>query len=52
MEDAENQLKKELKKDQPSLSVMNQSLFKVEENVEIKLYHNEIDALKLNHWLQ
>lgn len=48
-EDADNQLKKELGKDQPSLSVVNQSLFKVEAKVNIKPYHGEINALKLNH---
>ena len=52
MEDANNQPKKEPGKDQPSLSVVNQSLFKVEEKVDIKPYHGEIDSLKLNHWLE
>jgi hypothetical protein len=51
-EDTENQSKKEPEKDQPSSSVVNQSLFKMEEKVDIKPYHGEIDALKLNHWLQ
>lgn len=51
-EDADNQVKKEPRKDQPSLSAMNQSLFKVEAKVDIKPYHGEIDAPKLNHWLQ
>lgn len=31
---------------------MNQSLFKVEAKFDIKPYHDEIDALKLKHWLQ
>lgn len=50
----ENQLKKEPKKYQPNSSVMNQSksLFKMEEKFNINPYHGEIDALKLNHWLQ
>lgn len=48
-EDADNQLKKEPIKDQPTLSFMIQSLFKVEEKVHIKLYHGKIDAMKLNH---
>ena len=51
-EDIENRPKKEPRKDQPSLSAMNQSLFKMEEKLDIKPYHGEIDALKLNHWLQ
>ena len=29
-----------------------QPLFKMEAKVYINSYHNEIDALKLNHWLQ
>jgi hypothetical protein len=28
------------------------SLFKVEENVGIKLHHGEINGVKLNQWLQ
>lgn len=51
-EDTENQPKKESRKDQPSSSVMNQSLFKMEAKIDIKLYQDEIDALKWNHWLQ
>lgn len=51
-EDEINQLKKQPRNDQPSSSVVNQSLFKVEEKVNIKPYHGEIDVVKLNHWLQ
>ena len=51
-EDTENQPKKEPKKYQPILSVMNQSLFKTEEKVDIKSYHGEIHALNSNHFLQ
>jgi hypothetical protein len=29
-----------------------QSLFKMEEKVDIKPYQDDIEALKLNHWLQ
>lgn len=49
-----NQPKKEPRKDQPSLSVVNQSqpLFKIESKLDIKLYQNKIDNLKLYHWLQ
>ncbi len=47
-----NHSKKEPKKDQPILSHVNQSLFKIEEKIILKLYHGEIDALKFNHWLQ
>jgi len=50
-EDVDNQPKKEPRKDQPNLSVLNQSLFKVEEKFNIKSYHGDIDALKLNHQL-
>ena len=50
--DTNNQPKKEPGKNQPNSSVVNQSLFKVEEKFDIKRYHGEIDALKLNHWLQ
>jgi hypothetical protein len=37
-----------------SLSVVNpsQSLFKMDVKVDINLYQGEINALKLNHWLQ
>eukprot|EP00253_Pinus_taeda_P034565 PITA_34565 len=49
-EDVDDQSKKEPGKDQPSSSFVNQSLFKVEAKVDIKPYHGEIDALKLNHW--
>ena len=51
-EDTENQLMKEPRKDQPSSSVVNQSMFKMEAKSDIKPYHGKIDALKLNHWLQ
>jgi hypothetical protein len=45
---------KESEKEQSSSSVMNpsQSLFKMEVKVDINPYQGEIDALKLNHWLQ
>ena len=48
-EETNNRSKKEFGKDQPSSSVVNQSLMKMEEKVDIKPYHSEIDALKLNH---
>ena len=32
--------------------IQSQSLFKVEAKVDINPYHSQIDALKLNHWLQ
>lgn len=53
-EEIENQLKKERIKYKPSSSVMNQShsLFKMEAKFNIKSYHGEINALKLNHLLQ
>ena len=50
-EDTDNQPKKEPGKDQPSSSVMNQSLFKVEEKVDIKPYHRNINIFNPNHWL-
>jgi hypothetical protein len=45
---------KELEKEQSSSSAMNpsQSIFKMEEKVDINPHQGEIDALKLNHWLQ
>jgi len=48
-EDADNQSKKEPEKDQPSSSVMNQPLFKVEEKFNINPHHGEIHALNLNN---
>lgn len=41
-EEINNQLKKEIRKDKSSLSIVNQSryLFKMEANVDIKPYHN------------
>ena len=53
-EDLEKELWNELDKEQPSSSTINpsQSLFKMEAKVDIKPYQGEIDALKLNHWLQ
>lgn len=53
-EEIENWSKKGPKNYQPSSSVMNNSqpLFKKEVKVDIKPYHDKIDALKLNHWLQ
>jgi hypothetical protein len=45
---------KEPEKEKLSSSVVNPSLslFKMEEKVYIKTYQGEIDALKMNHWLQ
>jgi hypothetical protein len=53
-EDPEKESQKEPKKEQSSSSTINpsQSLFKMEAKVDIKPYQCEIDALKLNHWLQ
>jgi hypothetical protein len=53
-EDPEKESRKEPKKEKPSLSVINpsQSLFKMEVKVDINPYQGEINALKLNHWLQ
>jgi hypothetical protein len=50
-EDPEKESRKEPKKEQSSSSTINpsQSLFKMEEKVDIKPYQGEIDALKLNH---
>ena len=48
-EDIENQSKKEHIKYQHSSSVMNQSLLKMEETIDIKSYHGKIEALNLNH---
>lgn len=50
-EDVENQPKKEPGRDQSSSSVVNQSMFKMEVKVDIKPYHDDIDALKLKQWL-
>jgi hypothetical protein len=45
---------KSLRKRKPSSSAItpSQSLFKMEAKVDIKPYQGEIDAVKLNHWLQ
>jgi hypothetical protein len=53
-EDLENELEKEQEKERPSFSAItsSQSLFKVEAEVDIKSYQGEIDAIKLNQWLQ
>jgi hypothetical protein len=52
-EDLENELRKELEKENPSCSAINppKSLFKMEVKVGINPYPSEIDALTLNHWL-
>jgi hypothetical protein len=53
-EDSRKESRKESKKEKPSSSVVNpsQSLFNMEVKVDIKPYQGDIDALKLNHWLQ
>jgi hypothetical protein len=53
-EDSGKESWKESEKEQLSSSVVNpsQSLFKMEVKVDINPYQGEIDALKLNHWLQ
>jgi hypothetical protein len=53
-EDPEKESWKEPEKEQSSSSAINpsQSLFKMEVKVDINPYQGEIDALKLNHWLQ
>jgi hypothetical protein len=52
--DPEKESRKEPKKEQSSSSTINPSqyLFNMEEKVDINPYQGEIDALKLNHWLQ
>ena len=52
-EDPKKQLKKELKKEQPSYNVItpSQPLFKMDEKVDIKQYQGDIDVVKLNHQL-
>jgi hypothetical protein len=53
-EDLEKESWKEPEKEKSSSSVINpsQSLFNMEVKVDINPYQGEIDALKLNHWLQ
>jgi hypothetical protein len=53
-EDPKKESRKELEKEQPSSSVVTlaQFLFKMEVKVDIKPYLGEINAIKLNHWLQ
>jgi hypothetical protein len=53
-EDPEKESWKEPKKEKLSSSTINPSqyLFNMEEKVDINPYQGEIDALKLNHWLQ
>jgi hypothetical protein len=43
----------ELEKEKPSSNVItsSQSLFKMEEKVDIKHYQGVIDVVKFNHWL-
>ena len=48
--DLEKESTKELSSS--STNIPSQSLFKMEVKVDIKPYQGEIDALKLNHWLQ
>jgi len=47
-------LKKELEKEKPSSSAIttSQTLFERESKVDIKPYQDEINVVKLNHWLQ
>jgi hypothetical protein len=53
-EDPKKESWKEPKKEKLSSSTINPSqyLFNMEEKVDINPYQGEIDALKLNHWLQ
>jgi hypothetical protein len=50
----ENNLREELEKEKLSSNTINPSqyLFNMEEKVYINTYKGDIDALKLNHWLQ
>jgi len=51
MEGIKNHSRKEHKKYQPSWSVMNESqpLFEFKVKIDIRLYHDNIDALEINH---
>jgi hypothetical protein len=53
-QDLEKESGKEPEKEKSSFSSINlsQSLLNMEVKVDIKTYQGEIDALKLNHWLQ
>jgi hypothetical protein len=53
-EDSGKESRNKSEKEKPSSSVVDpsQSLFKMEAKVDINPYQSEINALKLNHWLQ